>query len=122
MVESNLVDPSAPANLPFAVKTPSQQLADQAQVASLPDATTDAGWTINLGDFATKKDAQARLQQLRKSVPTVLEGKTAQTVVVDKNGQITYRARFSGFDQSAAGEAFKVIKKKKSLCSVQAAS
>ena len=38
------------------------------QVASISPAP-DAGWFITLGDYATKNDAQAILQQLRKRAP-----------------------------------------------------
>lgn len=75
---------------------------------------------IQIGEFSTKQDAQARLQDLRRKTPTVLDGKTAQTVAVEKNGAITYRARFTGFDEAQANEACKAIKKKKSVCKVQA--
>ncbi|WP_373504480.1 D-alanyl-D-alanine carboxypeptidase family protein [Aestuariivirga sp.] len=118
VIESNLVDPSAPADLPFQVKTPSEQLADQATVASI--ASADAQWMINLGDYASKPDALAQLQLMRKKAGAVLDGKTAQTVVVDKKGTITYRARFTGFDENSAKAACKAIKKNKAACSVQA--
>ncbi len=120
VVESNLVDPAVPSKLPFKVKTPSEQLADQTTVASLPaDAPISGGWTINIGDYATKKDAQVRLQEMRKKTAGILEGKTAQTAVVQKGETITYRARFSGFDEQAAKTACQQIKKKKSVCTVQ---
>ncbi len=120
VVESNLVDPAAPADLPFKVKSPSEQMADAATVASLPSAEpAAAGWTINIGDYATKKDAQARLQEMRKKAATVLDGKTAQTMEIQKGQTITYRARFSGFDETAAKAACQQIKKRKSACTVQ---
>lgn len=98
-----------------------QQPADQAQMASIA-AGTDAGWTITLGDYATKADAQAVLQMTRKRTPDVTAGKTAQTVMVEKKGQITYRARFTGFDESTAAMACKAIKKKKTPCQPQGPS
>lgn len=98
-----------------------QPSADQAQVASLA-AGTDAGWTITLGDYATKADAQAVLQMTRKRTPDVTAGKTAQTVMVEKKGKITYRARFTGFDESTAAMACQAIKKKKTPCQAQGPS
>jgi hypothetical protein len=118
VIESNLVDPSAPAKLPFQVKSPSDQLADQATVASI--APVDSQWMIHLGDYASKSDAQAQLQLMRRKAAGVLDGKTAQTVVIDKKGTITYRARFTGFDETSAKAACKAIKKNKAACSVQA--
>ncbi len=108
--------------LPFQVKTPSEQLADQATVASLPTAPVDGGWMISIGDYATKQDAQARIQDLRRKASDALAGKTAQTVVVEKSGKVTYRARFTGFDEGSAKSACKVIKKRKSVCQIQAPS
>jgi hypothetical protein len=101
--------------------TTAQQQADQAQIASIA-AGTDSGWTITLGEYATKADAQAVLQMTRKRTPDVISGKTAQTVMVEKKGKITYRARFTGFDESTAAVACKAIKKKKTPCQPQGPS
>ncbi len=117
VVEAELVDPNLPAKLPFAVKTPEQQAADSEQVASLPAEADD--WSIQIGDYASKKDAQARLQQLRKKLPAVLDGKTAQTVAVQNGSKVTYRARFIGFDQESAKTACKHVAKNKAPCQVQ---
>ncbi len=109
------------AQVPFQQKTPAEQLADQAQVASISPAP-DAGWFINLGDYATKNDAQAILQQLRKREPGMVVGKTAQTVMVEKSGVVTYRARFAGFDETSAATACKAIRKQKTPCQPQGPS
>ncbi len=118
--QPKLMGAGAAGDLPFQVKTPQEQLADQAHVASLPSQAMDAGWMIQLGDFATKQDAQARITDLRRKTPDVLAGKTAQTVVIEKSGRITYRARFAGFDESSAAAACKAINRKKAACTVQA--
>jgi D-alanyl-D-alanine carboxypeptidase len=102
-------------------KTPSEQLADKAQVASISPAP-DASWFINLGDYATKNDAQAILQKLRQREPGLVAGKTAQTVMVEKAGTVTYRARFTGFDAATAASACKVIRKGKAPCQPQGPS
>ena len=117
IVKSGLVDPAMPAKLPFQVKTPSDQMADQTAVAAIAD---DTSWIIYLGDYATKQDAQAHLQRLRKKAAAVLGGKNAQTVVVQKGAGISYRARFSGFSEESAKAACQLIRKNKSPCSVQA--
>jgi D-alanyl-D-alanine carboxypeptidase len=109
------------ADAPFRVKTPAEQLADKAQVASISPAP-DGGWSINLGEYATKNDAQAILQRMRKRTPGMLSGKTAQTVMVEKAGKVTYRARFMGFDESSAATACKSIKKQKTPCRPQGPS
>lgn len=104
-----------PANVPFEVKTPAEQLADQSQVASITP-TTDPGWMITLGDYATKNDAQAVIQLMRKRAPEAVDGKTAQTVMVEKDGNVTFRARFTGFDETTAAAACKRIKRQNTPC------
>lgn len=106
---------------PFEQKTPEQVLADQAQMAAIA-AGTDAGWMITLGDYATKSDAAAVLQLTRKRSPDILGGRTAQTVMVEKKGKVTYRARFTGFDAASAATACKAIKKQKVPCQAQGPS
>jgi D-alanyl-D-alanine carboxypeptidase len=110
-----------PGTVPFQQKTQEQQLADQAQMASIA-AGTDAGWTISLGDYATKADAAAVLQMSRKRAPGAIAGRTAQTVMVEKKGKITYRARFTGFDEASAATACKTLKKLKTPCQPQGPS
>ncbi len=108
-------------SVPFQVKTPEEQLADKAQVASITPPA-DAAWSIVLGDYATKNDAQAVLQLLRKRAPEAVNGHTAQTVMIEKNGQVTYRARFVGFDEPAAATACKSIRRQNTPCQPQGPS
>ncbi|WP_408915658.1 D-alanyl-D-alanine carboxypeptidase family protein [Aestuariivirga sp.] len=110
-----------PADVPFEVKTPEQQLADKAQVASITPAA-DAAWIIILGDYPAKTDAQAMLQLMRKRTPEALAGKTAQTVMIEKSGKVTFRARFIGFDEAAAAAACEAIRKQKTSCRAQGPS
>ena len=110
-----------PAVVPFKEKTPAEQLADKAAVASISPAP-DAGWVINLGDYATRNDAQAVIQLMRKRAPETVSGKTAQTVMVEKAGVVTYRARFSGYDAPTAASACRAIKKQKTPCQPQGPS
>lgn len=110
-----------PADAPFEVKTPEQQLADQAQVASITPAP-EAAWIIVLGDYPSKNDAQAMLQLMRKHTPDVLTGKTAQTVMIEKSGKITFRARFTGFDENSAAAACTAIRKQNKPCRAQGPS
>lgn len=109
------------ADAPVPEKTPAEQLADKAAVASISPAP-DAGWVINLGDYATKNDAQAILQKLRQKTPDLVAGRTAQTVMVEKAGVVTYRARFTGFDRTSADTACKAIRKGKAPCQAQGPS
>jgi hypothetical protein len=71
---------------------------------------------ITLGDYATKNDAQAVIQLMRKRAPEAVDGKTAQTVMVEKDGNVTFRARFTGFDETTAAAACKRIKRQNTPC------
>jgi D-alanyl-D-alanine carboxypeptidase len=110
-----------PSDIPFETKSPEQQQADQSQVASITPAP-EAAWIIIIGDYPTKTDAQAMLQLMRKRTPEVLTGRTAQTVMIEKSGKVTFRARFTGFDESGAAAACKAVKKQNTPCRAQGPS
>ena len=117
VLEASLGQPELPAKLPFAVKKEAVQPAAETEtVATL----LEADWTIQIGAFATKKDAQARLQRLRAKVPDLLSGKQAFTVQVQKGKKSTYRGRFSGFTEESAAAACNSVIKQKSDCQVLA--
>lgn len=109
---------STASTLPLIEKTPSEMLADKAAVASISPAF-EGNWMINLGDYATKTDAQAVLRELRENSPDILSGRVAQTVMVDKSGAITYRARFTGFNEQTAESACRAIRKRNVPCRPQ---
>jgi D-alanyl-D-alanine carboxypeptidase len=114
--EAELVNPNLPEALPFEVKSPEQQQADAAQVAS-PEP--ESGWSIQIGTYSTKPDAKARLLELRKKLPQVFVGKTAQTIAVQKGKIVNYRARFVGFSEQTARAACLKISRQKSACTIQ---
>ena len=117
VIEGSVGEPEAPAKLPFAVKKEAvQQAVDAVVVASLPRET----WSVQIGTYADKKDAQARLLWLKAKVPAVLSGKQALTVTIQKGDDTTYRGRFSGFDETGAKAACKKIIRQKSECQVLA--
>lgn len=106
-----------PDKLPFEVKDGAEAPVDGQMVASLP---AEEVWSIQIGAYSTKRDAQAQLLIMRKKVGEVLEGKTALTITVQKGNDVTYRARFTGFNQAGARSACKQIEKNKSGCYVLA--
>jgi len=117
VIEAEVGQPTLPDKLPFEVKPEvPQTAADAAVVASL----ADEGWSIQVGSYATKKDAQAGLQRLKKKSPTILNGKQGFTVQMQKGDKTTFRGRFSGFTEDEAEAACKAIKKQKSECQVLA--
>ena len=52
-----------------------------------------------------RKEAAVAVQDLRRKASDTLAGKIAQTVVLQKSGKVTYRARFAGFDETGARAA-----------------
>ncbi len=117
VIQPSVGDVPPPDGLPFAVKSPAEQQADAETVAALP---FEGNWSIQVGAYSTKPDAQAQLTSIRKKVVEPLRGKTALTVTVEKGKTVTYRARFSGFTEIEAKAACKQIVKRKSQCQILA--
>ena len=65
---------------------------------------TGPGWTIQVGAFSDKAEAQRRLSDTLGLGLRQLNGKSAFTMAYYKNDQLLYRARIRGFDQKEAQE------------------
>jgi D-alanyl-D-alanine carboxypeptidase len=87
-----------PENLPFAVKQETETGA-----ASFPAGPKS--WAIQVGTYPSKTDAQTELNRIRQGTGEVLKGKQAFTVQVQRGEETIYRARFSGFTETAAKSA-----------------
>ena len=70
-----------------------------------------SGWTIQVGAFPSQEGADTRLEQARKSGIELLSNKPGFTMTREGSGGTIYRARFSGFTESHAREACKVLKR-----------
>ncbi len=79
--------------LPFAVK-PAANKTDDVTVASLPDK-----FSVQIGAFKNKKDAQTTLGNMRAAVGKDMKGTDARTIAVKKSGKMTYRVLISGFSE-----------------------
>ena len=108
VIEAGLVDSKTVAD-------PGQPVETQ-QLASL---AADDGWSIQIGIYSTEGDALARLQEVRKKLPEIFDGKTTQALPLEQGGKVIYRARFTGFEQSAAKAACGRVSRKKSACFIQ---
>ncbi len=84
--------------LPFAVKSASSE------PNSLEDSIMQS-WNIQIGAYPEKAQAQAKLNAIRGKALASLEGKSAYTIAVQKDGSVIYRARFAGFDAATAKKA-----------------
>ena len=71
-----------------------------------------SGWTIQVGAFPSQEGAHTRLDQARQSGIEVLSNKPGFTMAAQSGDAMIYRARFSGFTESHAREACKVLKAK----------
>jgi D-alanyl-D-alanine carboxypeptidase len=101
-----------PRSLPFAVK-PAGKKTDDLAVASLPD-----GFTVQIGSFKSKRDAQATLGNLRAAEAANMKGKDAYTIAVKKNGKVTYRVLISGFSEVVARKSCATAAKMGKSCAV----
>lgn len=111
-----IADDGLPAKLPFAVKRAEENADPAGHVVASSEPHGD--WSVQVGAYASKNDAQARLRQVRQQFPDLLEGVTALTVTVEKDSKITYRARFSGFTERAARSACDRLARRKIDCYV----
>jgi D-alanyl-D-alanine carboxypeptidase len=71
-----------------------------------------SGWTIQVGAFPSQEGAHTRLDQARKSGIDLLSNKPGFTMAAQSGDAMIYRARFSGFTETHAREACKVLEEK----------
>ena len=118
VLESRLGDEKAPKSLPFEVKSaePSAQTQDNIVASAAPAGN----WTIQVGAYAAKNDAQARLRQIMRKFPDLFDGRTAFTATVELDQKITYRSRFTGFGEDEAKSTCEKLQKRQTDCYVLA--
>ena len=77
-------------------------------------------WNIQLGAYPTREGAKSVLNKARRGFRPYLTRKQAYTMVFRKGPATYYRARFSGFDRTAAMRACRMMKRRKVSCYVLA--
>jgi D-alanyl-D-alanine carboxypeptidase len=88
------INPDKPAKtkgqgkLPFAVKPVAK--AEDMAVSSLPSE-----FTVQIGTYKSKKDAQTGLSNMRAAVGDNMKGTDAYTIAVKKNGKVAYKVMIS---------------------------
>jgi D-alanyl-D-alanine carboxypeptidase len=113
VLEAKLEEPAQDDNkLPFAVK-PASKKSGELIVASLPEA-----FTVQIGAFKNKKDAQTTLGNMRAAVGEDMKGKDAYTIAVKKGGKTTYRVMISGFSEKTAKQSCAKASKMGKACMV----
>lgn len=109
------IQAAMPTSLPFKVKKPDDTQGGQVIVASVTST-----WNIQLGAYATKKDAQNALYAARNASPKLFSDKQAFTVEVKKGEETIFRARMSGFTARSAKSACQTLSRKGVDCSTLA--
>jgi lysophospholipase L1-like esterase len=83
-----------------------------ASIAPLPPAAVARGqWVIQVGAFPEEEKARERIREAQNLGKTVLANANPFTEKVVKGSQELYRARFAGFNQSAAEAACSYFKR-----------
>ena len=113
VLEAELVDtPKNPRKLPFAVK-PASEKTEELNVASLPDS-----YSVQIGVFKSKKDAQTGLSNIRAAVGKDMKDKNAYTISVKKGGKLSYKVMISGFSEGVAKKSCVKASKMGKACAV----
>ena len=71
-----------------------------------------SGWIIQIGAFPSQEGAHGRLAEAREIGIDLLSNKPGFTMAVESGNAMLYRARFSGFTETHAREACKVLAEK----------
>jgi D-alanyl-D-alanine carboxypeptidase len=117
VLEAELVEPSKTKEkitkkLPFAVK-PASDKTEELTVASLPDS-----YSVQIGSFKSKKDAQTGLSNIRAAVGKDMQDKNAYTISVKKGGKLSYKVMISGFSAVVAKKSCAKASKMGKACTV----
>ena len=105
--------PSAPEAASYAAPQPA--------MAALPPPSAAAihargGWMIQIGAFDDEDEAKQHLSDAREKLHTALAAADPFTEKVQKGDKALYRARFAGFDKTAAETACKELKRSDFQC------
>ncbi|MHA1524455.1 MAG: serine hydrolase [Alphaproteobacteria bacterium] len=114
-----------PPITPAALAAPAAPVAPVAPVAPAALAAPAAlvlpsGWQIQVGAYAIKDDAEARLGTARKAAGRALSKAMGFAIEVQKPGGTIYRARFAGLKPSTAKSACRALKRRRIACLVVA--
>jgi D-alanyl-D-alanine carboxypeptidase len=81
-------------------------------------APTKGTYRIQVGAFATGAEAEGRLALVRQRASELVAARSSEVQPVQKGARQLYRARFSGFDASAAASACLALRRHKIECLV----
>ncbi len=118
-------EPTVVAIVPEPKPTPAElAVPTKPKVLDAPANTTtlqrtpsaNPGWSIQIGAYSDKAEAQRRLSDTLDLGLSQLQGKAAFTMAHYKNDQLLYRARIRGFDQKEARNTCRALKRKSISC------
>lgn len=77
---------------------------------------------LQVGAYETEEDAQRRLRMVSGKAGSILQGHPASAVHVELSGRDIYRARFGGFNKTAARSACTKLRRRRIDCMAVAAN
>jgi D-alanyl-D-alanine carboxypeptidase len=101
---------SAVPEAPAAAETANAASAKAEPIAPAARVHAHGGWLIQIGAFEAESDAKQHLSAAQTKVHDALAAKDPFTERVLKGDKAYYRARFAGFDRSAAEAACRQLK------------
>jgi D-alanyl-D-alanine carboxypeptidase len=81
-----------------------------------PQAHPHGGWVIQIGAFDAEAEARQHLSAAQSQAHSTLAAAEPFTERVQKGDKALYRARFAGFDRSAAEAACRELKRSEFEC------
>ena len=112
-----LVAPAAPEAPPAVYEVASANSVPVTTASTMPRPAHPRGpWIIQVGAFPKETEAKDRLREAQSLAKGLLAKADPFTERVTKGSQELYRARFAGFDQSAAEAACKYFKRNEIAC------
>lgn len=111
--EGTVVEPPAAPPAPVAASA-------TGRAQPTPTLNLPTGWQIQVGAYAVKDDAEARLSKVRKAAGRALARAMGFAIEVQKPSGTIYRARFAGLKRGTARRACRTLKKRRIDCLVLA--
>jgi D-alanyl-D-alanine carboxypeptidase len=110
---------SAGAQIASADATGSVGEVEEGDISTIDDerpALAPGEWVIQVGAFNSQELAEAMLERVQSTAPSLLSSAKAFTESVEKDGETLWRARFAGFDRASAEGACAQLKRQSLGC------
>lgn len=113
-----MANPAPPKAEPAAVENAEAAPVKSAPANSIPQSPphVHSGWVIQIGAFGAEDEARQHLNEARLKLHATLGTADPFTEAVQKGDTTLYRARFAGFDKTAAEAACRQLKRSDIAC------